>query len=191
MSLILDKRVLFFFKEWQQFRKQGYFFRHFHWKRVIFLVLQVFLNKKGSFFSAVNISERGDFLIFRTIILLHANDRTRHLPQCRIQIRAFNRIGKRHETTGHFATINYQLVSHYQNTTCLFPSSLQPSDLQCVTLPVVLKLWPERVPRESGTFVQKSSAPCGTVHFYCVPKCPYKAQKVYNKSSYGCDKPIR
>ena len=56
MSLISEKRV-HFLKNVSGLGKKGSLLRHFHWKRVIFWC------SKSVFFSYVNISERGDFLI--------------------------------------------------------------------------------------------------------------------------------
>ena len=67
MSLILEKRVIFL-ENVSGLEKKGSFLRHFHWKRVIFWYSKsVFLVKRG-LFSFVNISERGTFSIWRTII---------------------------------------------------------------------------------------------------------------------------
>ena len=67
MSLIFRNRVLFFVNV-SGFEKRV-FFEDISLKRGYFLVLQVSVfEKKGGFFSSVNISERGNFLIWRTII---------------------------------------------------------------------------------------------------------------------------
>ena len=50
----------------------------FSLKKGYFLVLQIsfILKKKGSVFPFMNVSERGNFLVWRTIILLHVSGRT-------------------------------------------------------------------------------------------------------------------
>ena len=62
MSLILGKRVPFL--ENVSSLEKGVFFKPFSLEKGYFLVLQVSVFfKKGVFFSSVNISERGHFLI--------------------------------------------------------------------------------------------------------------------------------
>ena len=59
MSLILEKRVLFL---------KNVFFKAFSLEKGYFLVVQV--SSKGVLFSSGNVSERGNFLIWRMIIRL-------------------------------------------------------------------------------------------------------------------------
>ena len=69
MSSIFEKRVPFF-KNVRDLEKMVSF-DSFSLKKGYFLVFQVSVfEKKGVFFSFVNISERGNFLIWRTIIRL-------------------------------------------------------------------------------------------------------------------------